>query len=189
MRAIWIDQGAAPQTAKLAALGITRVYFDARDTPRDAGGGMERGVYRVQSWDGLGPVDFARALSADVTRWGGDPVKQLAVHANIELHDPHYIADFLHEWRRHRPKRETALVVEGLQGGWLTQVYRALNADGALTVMAEAYTGDMGPLDADAVRSNLVNYGVARAKALVMYDAARLASYWDGAAFTQQRLP
>jgi hypothetical protein len=56
-------------------------------------------------------------------------------------------------------------------------------------VLAEAYTGNMGPLDADDVRSNLIDYGVARARALCMYDAARLSPFWDGCAFTQQRLP
>jgi hypothetical protein len=198
-RHVWIDQGAELQVAKLNAHGITRVYFDARDTPWVPESPFERGIYRVQSWDNLSPTYLAGRLSTDVTKWGGDPRKQLAVHANIELHDPAYIVAFLKEWRRLRPYRETALVIEGMQGGWFTDELRTWvnygNPNGLLghgfgiDVLAEAYTGPMGPLDPDEVRSDLENYGVARSRCLVMYDAAKLKTRWDGCAFTQQRLP
>jgi hypothetical protein len=187
-RQVWIDQGQPVNGIKLGAIGITRVYFDARDTPIPST--FERGIYRAQSWDNLNAIMFAKTLSDDVHRWGGDPYKQLAVHANIELHDPAYIDSFLTEWRRRRPVRETALVFEGLQAGWFTTtLIMTINQDPNLTVLAEAYTGDMSPIDCDDVRSNLVDYGIARGKALVMYDAARLNPFWDGCAFTQQRLP
>lgn len=187
-RSVWIDLGQPAQDSKLRGLGITRAYFDARDTPRTTA--LERGIYRVQSWNDASPAELAALLSADVARWGGDPQRQLAVHANIEVHDPSYIVAFLKAWRSRRPTRETAIVLEGLQGGWFTPELRAaVNRDVNCTMLAEAYTGDMGPIDADACRSNLVNYGINRAKAVVMYDAARLAPYWDGSAFTQQRLP
>jgi hypothetical protein len=189
-RHVWIDKDAAPDLAKLQAHGITRCYFDARDTAiaRHDWPPFERGIYRVQSWDNQGPGVLASQLSVDVHNWGGDPHKQLAVHANIELHDPAYIVAFLKAWRAIRPYRETALVVEGLQGGWFTDELRQ-HINAGVDVLAEAYTWNMGPLDADEVRSNLIDYGVARSRALVCYDAARLAPFWDGCAFTQQRLP
>jgi hypothetical protein len=187
-RQVWIDLGQPIDSAKHSQHGITRTYGDVRNPSFAAG--FERGIYRVQSWDNLNPVLFAKALSDDVHRWGGDPYKQLAVHANIELHDPGYLLSFLSEWRRRRPVRETALVIEGLQAGWFTPALTAqINNDSNLSVLAEAYTGDMSPIDCDNVRSNLINYGIKREKALVMYDAARLNPFWDGCAFTQQRLP
>ena len=189
MRTVWVDQGQPAQDEKLRAAGITRAYFDARDTPKTTT--LERGVYRVQSWNNLPPAGFALALSNDVHAWGGDaPGSKLAIHANIELHDAAYLVSFVRAWRRLRPTRETALVVEGLQGGWFTAELRAIvNADKNLTVVAEAYTGSMDPIDADLVRTNLVDYGITRGKAVVFYDAARLPAFWDGCAFTQQRLP
>jgi hypothetical protein len=188
MRTVWIDYQQQAQDAKLKTFGITRAYFDARDTPRTTT--LERGIYRVQSWENAPPDLLAVQLSNDVKRWGGDPYKQLAVHANIEIHDPAYIVAFLKAWRSRRPVRETAIALEGMQGGWFTPaMVAAINADKNLTILAEAYTGDMGLVDADATRSNLIDYGITRSKAVVFYDAAKLAQYWDGCAFTQQRLP
>jgi hypothetical protein len=188
VRAVWIDLGEPVDVARLERLGVTRTYGDARN-PSFAGG-FERGIYRAQSWDNAAPVELARELSGDVKRWGGDPYQQLAVHANIELHDPAYLLAFLAAWRSRRPLRETAIVLEGNQAGWFTpELVRRIAGDPNLSIMAEAYTGSMGPLDADEVRSNLTNYGVPAARAQVMYDAARLHTFWDGCAFTQQRLP
>ena len=149
----------------------------------------------MQSWDNAKPALLAEELSADVHRWGGDPYRQLAVHVNIEhasLGDNFapFIAAFLPAWRNLRPQRETGLVIDGLQGGALplTRV-AAINADISLQVLAEAYDGDMNPLGADNVRSNLIDYGVQRHRAVVMYDGAALLQYWDGCAFTMGRLP
>lgn len=188
MRHIWIDLGSPIEVDKLQRLGITRTYCDSRSPEFHPA--FERGIYRAQNWDGSGASEFAIKLSADVKQAGGDPYRQLAVHANIEIHDSGWIMAFLTAWRVRRPKRETTIVIEGNQAGWFTpELTHRINLDPNLTVMAEAYTGDMGGMDADSVRSNLTNYGIRREKAEVMYDAARLQQFWDGCAFTQQRLP
>lgn len=190
MRAVWLDLGAFADVERLARYGITRVYADARNPFPSLENKLSHGIYRCQSWDNFGPEQLASVLSSDVSFCASHGYKQLAVHANIELHDSAYIRDFLFAWRKLRPIRETGLVIEGLQAGWFTSVLIGLiNADKNLTVLPEAYTGSMEPIDADDVRSNLVNYGIDRAKALVMYDGARLSPFWDGCAFTQQRLP
>ena len=187
MRTVWIDVSQEANDSLLKSHGITRAYFDCRDAPKTTT--LERGIYRVQSWFDESPEVFAKNLSDDVKRWGGDPYKQLAVHANIEIHDPGYIVAFLKAWRSRRPVRETAILIEGFQGGWFTPAMRAaVNQDANLQVQAEAYTGSMEPFNADEVRSNLIDYGLARGKSAVVYDAARLPQYWDGTAFTQQRL-
>lgn len=187
MRHVWIDLEQPIDVPKLKRHGITRTYADARNASFSSE--FERGIYRVQSWDNSPPDTFAKKLSDDVRFWGGDPMKQLAVHANIELHDPKFILSFLSYWRNRRPYRETALVIEGVQAGWFTQeLVNRINADANLVVLAEAYSGAMERWDADNVRSNLTNYGIKRDKALVMYDAAQLMTFWDGCAFTQQRL-
>src|SRR5437879_3715857 len=65
-RHIWIDKDASADVAKLHAHGISRAYFDARSAPVPAAMfPFERGIYRVQSWDNLDAVTFAKMLSAD----------------------------------------------------------------------------------------------------------------------------
>jgi hypothetical protein len=198
MRAVWIDAGNNPNTDLLKAHGITRDYYDVRDARRarfaiSRGRGAQVGVYADPTWFPDLPVDdFARLLSQDLHDLGVDN-EQCAVHVNAEAHN-FDIGEFLFVWRGKRPTRDTAWVLEGLQGGRLArwQVLE-VNADTNLQLLAEAYAGDMSPLPGgpDRVRSNLVAYGIERKRALVMYDAKTLTPSdwnWDGCAFTQGRL-
>lgn len=217
MRAIWLDAGSDPDVTRLQAHGIHRAYWPShvlvngswvrnpRLTPdylygpppeRRAGwntavGGV--GIYFGSSWPiHTNPVDLARELDALLVHIGAD-ARRCAVDMNREQHDFDLVS-FLHEWRRLRPSRETAWTIEGMQGGRLTTAQvQTINADPNLTVRAEAFYDAEGqsmlPLDRDRVRCDLIDYGVQRQRATVMYDAARLNDRWDGCAFTQGRLP
>ena len=193
MRAVWVDAGNNVDPVKLREHWITRAYFDAREPVERIefarSLGFAVGLYRTPTWDNLTAPALAHQLSTDVHDHDGD-TRQLAVHANIEIHDPAYVLSFLTAWRAIRPYRDTGWVLEGRQAGWFTpELLTAINSDPNLQVVAEAFTGAMFPLDPDAMRSNLVNYGVQRARALVCYDAGELPQYWDGTAFTMGRLP
>jgi hypothetical protein len=217
MRAIWIDAGAQPDTTRLAAQNIKRAYFPSHiyaggqwvrnpvltadylygPAPQRNAGWHEAvgsvGIYFGSSWPVFwSAVDLARELDAVLTMIGANN-RQCAVHVNREQHDFDLVG-FMDEWRALRPSRETAYVIEGMQGGRLSaQQIAVINADPNLVVLAEAFYDAQGqsmlPFDRDRVRCDLIDYGVARSRASVMYDAARLNDRWDGCAFTQGRLP
>ena len=216
-RSIWIDVGDTPRTAALHAHQIKRAYFPAwvkvgdkyvRDTrltkqflygsgPSYRGGWKEAvgevGVYYGASWiAGIAPVTLARMIDADLVAFGADN-RQLAVDLNNEDHAFNLVA-FMYEFRSLRPRRDIRWVVEGMQGGRLSREQLAvINSDVNLTVAGEAFYDAPGQsmlqYPADSVRCNLINYGVARGRADVCYDAAHLDTWWDGLAFTQNRLP
>lgn len=217
MRAVWIGDGAEPNAGRLQRYGIRRAYFPShiadghvwRRNPelnadylygpapdRKAGwnaaiGGV--GIYFGSSWPVFThPADLARELDAVLVQIGADR-RRCAVHVNREQHDFDLVA-FLHEWRALRATRETSWVIEGMQGGRITpEQLRAINGDPNLTVLAEAFYDANGqtmlPYDPDRVRSDLIDYGIQRQRAVVMYDAAHLNDRWDGCAFLQGRLP
>src|SRR5947209_2025233 len=91
MRAVWVDAGNNVDPVKLKAHGISRAYFDAREpverTEFARNLGFAVGLYRTPTWDGLTAPALAHQLSTDVHDHDGD-TRQLAVHANIEAHDP-----------------------------------------------------------------------------------------------------
>lgn len=217
MRAVWIDAGDNPDTAKLARYQVKRAYFPSHvldpatdkwiRNPRlsaaylygqSGDGGWNRavggvGIYFGSSWPIFTtPAELALELSAVLTAIGADN-RRCAVHVNREQHD-FDVMGFLVTWRDVRPRRETGWVIEGMQGGRLTPAtVTAINEDVNLTVFAEASYDAGGetmlPFDPDRVRCDLIDYGIQRQRALVMYDAARLNDRWDGCAFTQGRLP
>lgn len=216
MRGIWIDAGSNPNTTLLHAHGIRRAYFPAfiKDpetnvwvqnpnlTSRflygeDGHGGWRAavgsvGIYFGTSWPMPGgAVGLAHALS-EVLDDAGATNRQCAVHVNVEAKDFDLVT-FMVAWRAVRPHREIAWVIEGMQGGRLTAAQvRCINSDTNLIVLAEAFYDAEGqsmlPFDRDRVRCDLIDYGIERARASVMYDAARLNDRWDGCAFTQGRL-
>jgi hypothetical protein len=217
VRAVWLDAGSDPNTTRLHAHGITRAYWPShvlvngawvRNSRLNAdylyGPAPERtagwnaavggvGIYFGSSWPIFtSPLDLARELDALLVQIGAD-ARRCAVHINREQHDFDFVG-FLHEWRALRPNRETSWVIEGMQGGRLTREQtNAINSDPNLTVLAEAFYDAEGqsmlPFDRDRVRCDLIDYGIQRQRAAVMYDAARLNDRWDGCAFTQGRLP
>jgi hypothetical protein len=204
MRACWLDAGENPNGVALDRHGITELCWDAHapfTTMEKIDGWRTKyaqRIYIAQNWmPGLPPDGFADYVSARLNVLGGDrptPNGRLGVDVNIELHDdPGWLVAFFTAWRKLRPQRDTRWLLEGIQGGWFTPaLVKLINADPNLRVLAEAFYDKDGvsmlPYDPDAVRSNLVNYGIARQRAAVVYDAAKLGSYWDGVAFTQGRL-
>lgn len=217
MRAVWLDAGDNPNMIRLSKWGIRRAYWPSHvevsgqwvrnpvlnkrylygSAPDYKGGWRAQvgsvGIYFGSSWpvftDG---VDLARELDACLVQFGADSF-QCAVHVNREQHDFDLVG-FLREWRDLRPSRDTSWVIEGMQGGRLTPTQVVtINTDPNLTVFAESfYDADgqtMLPYDADRVRCDLIDFGVQRQRALVMYDGAHLSDRWDGCAFTQGRLP
>jgi hypothetical protein len=214
MRAVWIDAGNNPVSGLLKRYGITRCLWPSHvEVTHDDGSktfepnlaltydylegwrkGFEVGVYGAASWFGHEVVTLARELDATLSRLN-QRTRQCTVHANIEHGDalgdlPLAVVRFVTEWRALRPLRETTWVVDGLQGGLFATTLLMTLRYYDVSVMAEAFTGAMAPLSPDDVRSNLVNFGIPRDKALVMYDAATLKqfTFWDGCAFTQGRL-
>lgn len=217
VRAEWVDQGSDPRTDLGARFGIKRVYFPSHVTvsgewmrnprltadylygpaPERKGGWRAAvgsvGIYFGSSWPIFTtPRELAAELDDVLFQIGADN-RACAVHNNREAHDFDLVA-FLLEWRRFRPTRETSWVIEGMQGGRISDAQvRAINNDPNLTVLAEAFYDEPGrsmlPLDPDRVRCDLIDYGIRRERAVVMYDAAHLQDRWDGCAFTQGRLP
>jgi hypothetical protein len=198
VRACWLDAGENPNGVVLDPHGITEICWDAHapfTTMEKIDGWRSKyaqRIYVAQNWNGLSADGLATYTSNLVNELGGDrptPNGRLGVDVNIELHDPVYMLAFLAAWRKLRPQRDTRWLLEGLQGGWFAKtLVDTVNADPNLRVLGEAFAGDMYPYDPDAVRSNLVNYGIARGRAAVVYDAAKLGAYWDGCCFTQGRL-
>jgi hypothetical protein len=216
MRAVWIDEKDNPDGNRLYPRLIKRAYFaaavydtqtrewepntrltktylygaDGKGGWRAAIGGV--GIYRAGNWlPQLNEIDLAQQLDADLVRIGADNM-QCAVHVNAEAHD-FDIVRFLLEWRDLRPARDTSWVIEGMQGGRLSSaVVAAINRDPNLTVLAESFYDAGGqvmlPYDPDRVRADLIDAGLQRQRAVVMYDAAHLQDHWDGCAFTQGRL-
>jgi hypothetical protein len=217
MRACWIDDGREPDASRLLSHNIKRAYFPShvydghvwRRNPEltpdylygaapDRKGGWNAaiggvGIYFGSSWPVFtNPVDLAVELDKVLAQIGADN-RRCAVHVNREQHDFDLIG-FLGIWRELRATRETSWVIEGMQGGRISAAQvRAINSDPNLTVFAEAFydtdTETMLPLDPDRVRCDLIDYGIRRERAVVMYDAAHLQDRWDGCAFTQNRLP
>lgn len=196
---------------------LTRLYLDARQASAGAldlirgqqvvPWHVEAGIIRVPEWGdvtyaewlrliradqrppALSAIDLARTLDADLVMLKCDQ-QQCAVLANIEAHDGAYPLEWLREWRRHRPARQTGWALEGLQGGRLPrELVLAIAADPNLQVIPEAYTGNMAPMDADQVRADLIEAGIPRGRVAVYYDGARPPGHWDGVMFTLERLP
>lgn len=217
VRAVWIDQGSDPRGDLRSRFGIRRVYFPSHvevsgewmRNPRLTAdylygpaplrrGGWEAaiggvGIYFGSSWPIFTtPRTLAGELDVMLELIGADG-RRCAVHNNREAHDFDLVA-FLDKWRELRPTRETSWVIEGMQGGRISAAQRrAINGDPNLTVLAEAFYDEAGrsmlPIDPDRVRCDLIDYGIQRQRAVVMYDAAHLQDRWDGCAFTQGRLP
>lgn len=217
MRAVWIDAGSNPRSDLGSRFGIRRAYFPSHvetaggwvrnpiltadylygPPPARTGGWNAAigsvGIYFGSSWPVFwNPVDLADELDALLVAIGADD-RHCAVQVNREQHDFDLIA-FLREWRDVRPMRELSWGIEGMQGGRLSGLVVAkINHDPNLTVFAEAFYDAGGqtmlPYDADRVRCDLIDHGIQRQRAVVMYDAARLQDRWDGCAFTQGRLP
>jgi hypothetical protein len=184
-----------PDLTKAKRYGITRLYWQANDPQLSAGllggireRGMEVGIMRGPTWTNASAHELANTLNADLIRLGSSNAR-CAVLADIEYHDPAYIAAFLSEWRSLRPYRVTAWTLEPNQGGWMDAAFAVAVAKANIGVIPQAYLGDMTPVDVDVTRCDLIERGIPRGSVAAFYSAAHLPAHWDGIVFTFDQLP
>lgn len=173
--------------------GLTRLYIDARqikasDVDFIHSKGVEVGIFGNSNWV-ASAAGLADLLDATLTTIGAT-AKQCAVMVDIEQHDPDYVLNWLTAWRKKRATRMSAWTVEPHQAGWFTPaLVNAIVKDPNLTVVAQAYLGNMYPCAHDAVRADLETKLPAD-RCSVFYDAKDGApGYMDGYLFTMERLP
>lgn len=192
LKACWIDEGHGVDITKLSKHGITSPYLSPRDKNTTAISlanlvqhGFSPGLYWAWNWYNGNGADFARQIDIDLHRigWQGNA----NVCADIETHDISYLLDFMHTWRLLRPKRNTFLTVEGMQGGLLDSVKNDIIA-GHFILAPQLYDGNMNPLPHSPIIDAML-IGLPSDLIVGMYDAARLPYRWSGFAFTQGRLP
>src|SRR5574337_1610669 len=206
-RAAWIDPGNDPRGDLTTRFGITDPYFDGRwlltkPNPSEylrgvRAKGFAPGVYLCSQGDGWPSASSTKPETW--ATWAYNMIqKQIApgtsgsfpkVHLNCETHDPAWLLAMLKQWRAHSPKRETALVIEGMQGGWFKAVARQISSDLGVTVIAEAFHGNMVRSESADVLIDLVNAQTTLSHAGVCLDAAQLGDWWGvnvpAVAFTQ----
>lgn len=215
-RALWVDAGNDLDVAKAKANEITDPYFDGRWLAAINGPGSRTPLsyltsYKQQGYapgiflcsQGDGWPNAQTTKPADWADWAYDLVQHTIapgtsgsfpkVHLNCEIHDAGWLLAMLKRWRSHSPKRETALLIEGMQGGWFKAVARQISWDLGVTVIAEAFHGNMVRSESADVLLDLVNAQTALSHAGVCLDAAQLGDWWGvnvpAVAFTQGRLP
>lgn len=192
MKAALVLRGGAkvPSLVRATNLGITRLYWEAEDPQLDGpllaavrAKGFQVGIMRDPHWHDDSPAVLASKLSSDLVRLGTTN-KQCAVIADIEVHSPRYVLDFIHAWRVVRPTRETSWTLEGFQGGWFSpELVNAINADVNIMVIPQAYTGNMTPQDLDQVRADTLVRGINCARYRAFYPRLPGNGYWDGIAY------
>jgi hypothetical protein len=117
-----------------------------------------------------------------------------------EVHSIEQTIAGLQAWRKTRYKRDTIWTFEPLQGGWVgdPQMQAQIKPDRNLTLMPQAYRGDMGPVAHDAVLEDLTRF-YAPQQVRLYYQAfyklqAQDVSYpvheaWDGCMYDLIHLP
>jgi len=185
---------------------VDQAFLDAMRAAKYADGSVLLkdgvGLFWAQNWHSSDNAsDCAIRWSKDLERLAspsrGSGLKQCAVIANIEksmVQNAQYIADWLQAWRSptaaNRPTRETAWAVEGHQGGWIGRNFAAvtaINSDKNLTVLHENFDWDMTPWAADAMRKDLDDWGIDRAKLGGFYHTAL--PWFDGVVYGFTVLP
>lgn len=202
--AVWIDENASMQPAKLQRHGLTQPYFSHRPWAHAggitadrldaiAGMGFQPGIYTVVgnyggSWyPELDPVQSARLLSDELKRinWKGNA----PVCVDSETHDIGWVLAFFREWRRLRPTRATWFTFEGFQGGLFAPAVVAELVGMNLRFVPQLYKGDMTPQPLCPV-TDLLIAGFPGDRIDPFYDGAIPLPYkWRGFVFTQARLP
>src|SRR5574337_255854 len=211
-RSCWIDPFNDARGDLKTRFGITTPVFDGRWlAAKDPVGALAylkaarakfggAGIYLCsQGEDSLGA--WPNASTTDPVKWASwanDMVQRKiapgtggsfpVVHLNCETHNGVWIIQMLAQWRKHQPKRETALLIEGMQGGWFKAIASGVAALN-VTTYAEAFHGPMTRSESEAVLRDLLAAGVPYERAGVCLDASQLGDWWSGVAFSQGRLP
>lgn len=199
MRAVWVDAGNDPVWERLAAYGITRLYFPTSDPTADVARrladtkarGLTGGLYSAWNWyPGLTGAEYADEVH--------ERVQQIAPAAtntwpkimlDDEEHDPDRILEMLRRWRQLRPGTDTAWTLEAFQGGWMSPAFVQELVTFKVRVAPQCYVGGMEPVCTLAAARDLTKRGIPDSLVTPFYDAAQLPVGWDGFAFTQGRLP
>ena len=202
MRFAWTVAGDDPDYTSMQRHGVNGLFAPLWDslTTREylrlfQSKGFIAGLYLGHNWfPGESAVEQARRVSAEYrlltnAKPGEAAIKNVRVCLNWEQHDAEDIALGLEEWRRLQPKTETSWSMEGMQGGWMTDLFVARVMACRVRWVPQAFWGDMSPIAADQVLRDLTRRGVPENIVSLFYDGAALPDRWDGYAFTAGRIP
>lgn len=156
--------------------GLTGALFNAEDPnlehalAKARASGMSAGIWLPAS--GADPVAYARRL-AELSRYNPDIVvpnveftgKGYGPRKERPAGDPgwNWSERMMAEYRRLSPQQKIAVSVMGNQDDFNYKAYTGRGAD----VWAQAYAGDMTPMDADQVYQTLIKNGVDPARASI----------------------
>lgn len=216
MNWIWLDattpdRACAPDYPKSVKNRIDGHFwplFDPQTTKANlqanAAQGYYVGVYMASNWTpfvGKTGAQIAEIVHAEVQklRFGTGPSKP-KVQFDLEEHNPEKIASCFERWRELQPTRDTSWTMEGMQGGWMGPVIvsGAAPKPGSFVARILACRIRLFPQSYDAVMNrwaeaevlrDLLKRGFPQEVVSMFLDAAQLAPWWQGLAFTQQRLP
>lgn len=204
-RAIWMDEGKPLNDDRerlLRDYDITHPVFPMRDptVTRDVlddvrARGLPPGLYAVRSWyPNLTPEHFASHVSAELDRIMGSatPADYPFICLDFEPTSVGGILACSLQWRKHRPNRVTDLTIEGHQGGLFTGAQLRTVAKRFRFLLPQSYDAPMTHgWDPYFMARDLVEHGCPLEKIRPFYDAALVndLQWWDGYAFTMQRLP
>ena len=199
MKTIWLDRLNGPDPAKMQQYQFQAAYEDVRDATQESQRAILKvvkgcGVYGCSQ--GAGWPQAADMTGSAWADWMDTELKkcdlgnatQPMVYLNCEIHDPLWLIDMLKRWRAHRPLRETALVIEGHQGGWFSRVAPVSN-NLRIGVIAEAYHSETDRFESAPVLADLITAGVRPELADVMLLGSQLGYWFDNPVFTQGKLP
>jgi hypothetical protein len=217
MKSIWVDEGKAADFDKGQKYEISSYYFalfdnELKDKLNEAKSkGFTAGVYMAGNWpqfDGKTGKAIAVIVNDRVQAIMETPILNRShpkVQFDIESHDPLKIINCFQQWRMLRPNHDTSWTMEPMQGGWMGPKVNSATPPSyfvqeiiklGIRVVPQYYGGptqanpqDMQPFAPDMVFRDLLDRGFPSGLISGFYDAAILAHYWDGFAFTQQRLP
>jgi hypothetical protein len=202
VRALWTDAAQEPDLVKAKREGMTALYLPISDPMPDLqrradtirGAGFACGVYMAhnpqwpQFWGISGPA-IADKMYALVSQVGG----KLKVQFDYEQHEPNdyvQIEGMLKRFRALEPKTDVSWTMEGHQGATMNAAFVQGVLNAKVRVVPQCYDAPMAnvwcPLE---MARDLTKRGFPDALVSPFHDAARLPKWWQGFAFTQQRLP
>jgi hypothetical protein len=204
VRALWVDAGHEPDFVRAKREGMTALYLPISDPMPDLklrattirGAGFACGVYMAHNaawpmfWGVSGP-EIADRMHTLVAQVGG----KLKVQFDYEQHTPQdyvQLLGMLARWRALNPTVDTSWTMEGHQGNTMTSTFVTDVVRLHIRVVPQSYDASMThswcPL---AMTRDLTKVGFPDALVSPFYDAAKLDQFqwWQGFAFTQQRLP
>jgi hypothetical protein len=198
-KTIWLDEGTGPNPAKMTQYQFQAAFEDVRDATQESQRailkvvkgcgvyGCSQGAGWPQAADMTGSA-WADWMDAEVKKCDLGNAQQPMVYLNCETHDTDWLMAMLQRWRQHRPRRATALVIEGHQGGWFSRVAPVSNRL-EIGVIAEAYHSETERMESGPVLADIINAGVDPHLADTMLLGNQLGYWWDNPVFSAGKLP